>query len=119
MRGICGLGGWQWLFIVSCVFPFQVLLVLIDFKLEGAFTVLAGLVFIAFFPRDPGSPVSLLGVSYFSEREAHILAKRVLLDDPSKAHRGLNISPSELKAAVSHITPSSRSGQAPSVSKLS
>ncbi|KAJ9156231.1 Alternative sulfate transporter [Pleurostoma richardsiae] len=68
MRGVGGLAGWQWLFI-----------------LEGIFTILAGVVFACLFPGLPNNPVSLTGIRYFNEKETMILQQRVLLDDPLKA----------------------------------
>ncbi|KAL2125017.1 hypothetical protein VTJ04DRAFT_1382 [Mycothermus thermophilus] len=85
MRGICGLGGWQWLFL-----------------LEGLFTVLVGLIFLALFPKSTAHPVSLLGLRYFNEREAQILTQRVLRDDPTKFQPRRNVSLAEVKAAFSN-----------------
>ncbi|KAI8666545.1 MFS domain-containing protein [Fusarium keratoplasticum] len=68
MRGVAGLAGWQWLFI-----------------LEGIFTILVGIAFLVTFPTQVAKPVSLLGFRYFNEREAQILYERVLRDDPTKA----------------------------------
>ncbi|ERS97610.1 MFS transporter [Sporothrix schenckii 1099-18] len=66
MRGLAGLAGWQWLFI-----------------LEGIFTVLTGVVFVTLFPGLPSHPVSFAGVRYFSDRELLILRQRKALDDPT------------------------------------
>ena len=65
------------------------------------FTVVVGAVFLFFFPKSPTDPVSLLGYRYFTEREAHILSHRVLLDDPRKIHKRQHISRQEIKSAVS------------------
>jgi len=67
MRGVAGLAGWQWLFI-----------------LEGLLTIVAGVVFVVLFPGTPSNPVSLAGVRLFTEREQLILRERVFLDDPNK-----------------------------------
>ncbi|KAL2271333.1 hypothetical protein VTJ83DRAFT_704 [Remersonia thermophila] len=80
MRGIGGLAGWQWLFLI-----------------EGAFTVLVGFVFIALFPKSPANPVSFLGIRYFTERESQILQQRVLRDDPTKFQPRRNVSWGEVK----------------------
>ncbi|KAL2157990.1 hypothetical protein VTH06DRAFT_4799 [Thermothelomyces fergusii] len=85
MRGIAGLGGWQWLFLI-----------------EGMFTVLVGALFVALFPRSPGNPVSIFGIRYFSEREAHILGQRVLRDDPTKIQPRQNVSWAEVKATFTN-----------------
>ncbi|GJC81172.1 putative uncharacterized transporter YOL163W [Colletotrichum liriopes] len=83
MRGVAGLAGWQWLFL-----------------LEGIFTVLVGIAFFVCFPDQVSNPVSLMGVRYFTEREAEILYKRVMIDDPSKAHAKRSVSWPELRSAV-------------------
>ncbi|KEZ40897.1 hypothetical protein SAPIO_CDS7896 [Scedosporium apiospermum] len=83
MRGIAGLAGWQWLFI-----------------LEGVFTILIGIAFILAVPFSTAKPVSVLGFRYFTESESRILTERVLRDDPSKAQLGRNVSWKELKAVV-------------------
>ncbi|KAJ3957463.1 hypothetical protein N0V92_005963 [Colletotrichum tropicale] len=48
------------------------------------------------------NPVSLAGLRYFSEREAEILYKRVMLDDPSKAHPKKSVSWPELREALTN-----------------
>ncbi|KAL0931547.1 alternative sulfate transporter [Colletotrichum truncatum] len=85
MRGIANLAGWQWLFL-----------------LEGIFTVLVGICFLIFFPNQVNNPVSMVGKRYFTEREAEILYKRVMLDDPSKAHPKRSVSWPELKGALTN-----------------
>ncbi|KAK4245072.1 hypothetical protein C7999DRAFT_16732 [Corynascus novoguineensis] len=85
MRGIAGLAGWQWLFLI-----------------EGLFTVLVGGLFVALFPRSASNPVSLLGVRYFSERESQILQQRVLRDDPTKIQARQNVSWAEVKATFTN-----------------
>ncbi|KAF2086701.1 alternative sulfate transporter [Saccharata proteae CBS 121410] len=87
MRGICNLGGWQWLFI-----------------LEGLFTVSVGILFTILFPKNPAQPKSILGFRYFSERESQILRKRIVLDDPRKLQKKKWIDWSELKRALSNWT---------------
>ena len=56
--------------------------------------------FITLFPREPGKPTSILGFSYFNEREIQILVRRVLLDDPTKLHVKPNVSGAEIKKVV-------------------
>ncbi|KAF4775618.1 alternative sulfate transporter [Colletotrichum scovillei] len=85
MRGIAGLAGWQWLFL-----------------LEGIFTILVGIAFFACFPNQVNNPVSMLGFRYFSEREAEILYKRVMIDDPSKAQSKRSVSWPELRSALTN-----------------
>ncbi|KAH7264369.1 major facilitator superfamily domain-containing protein [Fusarium solani] len=85
MRGIAGLAGWQWLFI-----------------LEGIFTILTGLVFLSLFPDSTYNPVSLLKVRLFTEDEARILTKRILLDDPSKIHVKPQITKQEFKNVLTN-----------------
>lgn len=67
MRGVAGLTGWQWLFII-----------------EGLYTVLAGVIYMAFYPKSRDEPVPFTRLTYFNEREKHIISQRVILDDPSK-----------------------------------
>ncbi|KAK3300565.1 major facilitator superfamily domain-containing protein [Chaetomium fimeti] len=85
MRGIGGLAGWQWLFL-----------------LEGLFTILIGVLFITLFPRSSGNPVSLLKFRYFSEREAQILQQRVLRDDPTKFQPRRSVSWAEARATFTN-----------------
>lgn len=80
MRGISGLSGWQWLFI-----------------LEGLFTLLVGFLFLALFPLNSAKPTCWAGIRYFDERQSQILLQRVLLDDPSKTHTHRNITGAEFK----------------------
>ncbi|KAM0604208.1 hypothetical protein ACHAP1_005905 [Verticillium nonalfalfae] len=83
MRGIAGLAGWQWLFI-----------------LEGIFTVLIGIGFLTTFPNKINDPVSILGYRYFTEREAQIIYERVLRDDPTKAQPKRHVTWAEIKSTV-------------------
>ncbi|KAK4193244.1 hypothetical protein QBC35DRAFT_100222 [Podospora australis] len=85
MRGIAGLAGWQWLFL-----------------LEGIFTLIVGVIFISTFPKSSGHPVSIFGWRYFSEREAQILKLRVLRDDPTKNQARQTVSMSEVKATFTN-----------------
>ena len=85
MRGVYGMGGWQWLFV-----------------LEGLFTISIGCIFIALFPRGVGNLTSITGIRYFSDRESHILSTRVLLDDPSKRQKGENITMAELRSTFTN-----------------
>ncbi|KAL2382806.1 hypothetical protein RJ035_005948 [Blastomyces gilchristii] len=85
MRGIRGLAGWQWLFI-----------------LEGLLTIIVGFLFLALFPKDPDNPISMFGYRYFTEREAAFLSRRVLADDPKKEKGGNSISLKQLKGAVTN-----------------
>ena len=70
-------------------------------QIEGMFTVVVGVLFLALFPKSPSNPTSIFGFRYFTEREAQILQQRVLRDDPSKAQAGENVSRAEVKATVS------------------
>ncbi|KAK1833850.1 hypothetical protein QBC39DRAFT_424607 [Podospora conica] len=85
MRGVRGLAGWQWLFII-----------------EGVLTIAAGFVFITLFPKSPASPVTIFGYRYFSERESQILQRRVTLDDPTKAEPRRTVSWAELKQTLTN-----------------
>ncbi|KAM0651855.1 hypothetical protein ACHAO3_003389 [Verticillium nonalfalfae] len=83
MRGVTGLAGWQWLFI-----------------LEGLLTLVAGFCFFALFPGIPSNPVSLLGVRFFTDREITILRDRIIIDDPNKATTKTSINLGDLQRAV-------------------
>ncbi|KAL2683291.1 hypothetical protein Neosp_007761 [[Neocosmospora] mangrovei] len=85
MRGIGGLSGWQWLFLI-----------------EGMLTLIVAVAFILFFPRSTAKPVSLVGLRYFNEHEAQILSARVLRDDPTKVQARTNVSKEELRAALTN-----------------
>jgi hypothetical protein len=71
-------------------------------QLEGIFTIIAGIVFTSLFPGLPSNPVSLAGVSYFSEKEITILQNRVYLDDPSKAVQKSHVEFSVVLKTVRH-----------------
>ncbi|KAF4457742.1 hypothetical protein F53441_366 [Fusarium austroafricanum] len=85
MRGIAGLAGWQWLFI-----------------LEGIFTILVGILFIILFPDSPFNPVSIFKFGVFTDREKEILAKRILADDPSKIHAKPNVTREEFRNVMTN-----------------
>lgn len=86
MRGVGGKSGWFWLF-----------------ALMGAFTVLSGFVYGFFLPDSFEKPrsVFLPRVSWFTERELHILKTRVLRDDPMKGRKKRTIGRDAFKRAVS------------------
>ncbi|KAL1302327.1 hypothetical protein AAFC00_002737 [Neodothiora populina] len=85
MRGVGGLAGWQWLFL-----------------LEGIMTICSGLLFMALMPKDPNHPKSFLGFTAFTEREQYILRQRVLHDDASKERKHDHISMKELGHILSN-----------------
>ncbi|KAG4281291.1 alternative sulfate transporter [Fusarium proliferatum] len=74
MRGVAGLAGWQWLFI-----------------LEGLFTIVSGIIFLSLFPGLPSNPVSLLRVSFFNEREKMMMLSRLRLDNDTRTARSRHI----------------------------
>lgn len=84
MRGICNLGGWQWLFL-----------------LEGLFTILCGAIFFALFPESPSRPRSFLNVRFFTEREEYVLLQRVLREG-GKEKQSHNITRKELVSTLSN-----------------
>lgn len=104
MRGICGLTGWQWLFLVSRLFRIvPSILSLTGFvQIEGLFSILVGLIFTFFFPISPANPACYAKFCYFNEQESEILISRILSDDPSKEHSRKNISRSEIIRTVCH-----------------
>ncbi|KAL4969849.1 major facilitator superfamily domain-containing protein [Aspergillus stella-maris] len=84
MRGVGGQTGWFWLF-----------------ALMGAFTVFSGFIFGFFLLDSFRNPHStfLPKVSWFTERELHILQTRVLIDDPMKGKKKRNIGLSAFRRA--------------------
>jgi hypothetical protein len=85
MRGVAGLAGWQWLFI-----------------LEGLITITAGIVFGCLFPKGPQHPISLTNIRWFTERESQILVQRVVADDPTKHQDAKNVTKAELKRVLTN-----------------
>ncbi|KAL4938276.1 hypothetical protein BDV06DRAFT_226164 [Aspergillus oleicola] len=87
MRGVGGQAGWFWLF-----------------TLMGAFTVASGFIFGFFLLDSFRNPHStfLPGVSWFTERELHILQTRVLVDDPMKGKKKRKIGLGAFKRAFTN-----------------
>ncbi|OJD28788.1 alternative sulfate transporter [Diplodia corticola] len=83
MRGVANLAGWQWLFII-----------------EGMFTCVVGILFAVLFPKSLFEPKSAFGIRYFTEREAGILRRRILFDDPRKLQKKKWIDWAELRHAL-------------------
>lgn len=69
---------------------------------EGIFTISIGITFVLFFPRSVSNPTSLTGMRYFSKQEAEILHERVIRDDPSKSHKGENITKEEIRSTFTN-----------------
>ncbi|KAL8369864.1 hypothetical protein RB595_000288 [Gaeumannomyces hyphopodioides] len=69
MRGVYGLAGWRWLFLV-----------------EGALTLCIGLASFVMMPAGPAETAgSLRGKDgWFTEREEEIMVNRIIRDDPTK-----------------------------------
>lgn len=76
MRGVEGKPGWFWLFVIM-----------------GTFTVLSGFVLGFLLPDSFKNPRStfLPRVTFFNDRELHILKNRILLDDPMKGKKRKHI----------------------------
>ncbi|KAH8649888.1 alternative sulfate transporter [Xylariales sp. PMI_506] len=87
MRGISGLAGWQWLFLI-----------------EGLITIVAGITYLVVFPGTPSKPVTLIGIKHFNEREATILRRRVEIDDASKRQHTTKITLKDIKDTLSNWT---------------
>lgn len=87
MRGVGGKPGWFWLFAIM-----------------GSFTIGAGAVLGFCLPDSFKNPCStfLPNISWFNEREIHILRSRVLLDEPMKGKKKKRIGKAGFKKAVSH-----------------
>ncbi|KAF4498931.1 nicotinamide mononucleotide permease [Fusarium agapanthi] len=84
MRGIAGLSGWQWMFL-----------------LEGIITIVVGVVFASLMPNSPANPSNIFGHLYFTPREVHILTNRVNIDNPTQAQRHKYVKWVDIKAAFS------------------
>lgn len=86
MRGLGGLPGWMYLFIVM-----------------GGFTILSGIVMGFFLPDSFQNPRSwfMPRFEFFTPRELHILQNRVKIDDPNKTRQRNHIGKSAFKKTVS------------------
>lgn len=84
MRGVAGLAGWQWLFII-----------------EGILTIVVGIVFGLVMPHSPSNPRNIFGHDYFTEREKKILVNRIVIDDPVKQVKHKWVKWVEVKTAFS------------------
>ncbi|KAK8148908.1 hypothetical protein G3M48_008798 [Beauveria asiatica] len=82
MRGVAGLSGWQWLFLI-----------------EGMLTIVVGIVFGLLMPRSPDNPSNILGHSYFTPREIHILTQRVARDNPAGEAKSKYVKWTDIKVA--------------------
>ncbi|KAF6826128.1 major facilitator superfamily transporter [Colletotrichum plurivorum] len=63
---------------------------------DGAFTVLVAFVFLLFLPKNPGWTRPLIGIpalDMFSERERHIMSRRIHLEDQARSEELTTISP--------------------------
>ncbi|KAH7014908.1 alternative sulfate transporter [Ilyonectria destructans] len=87
MRGVEGRAGWFWLFTIM-----------------GIFTIASGFVLGFLLPDSFKNPRStfLPRISFFTERELHILQTRVLLDDPMKGKKKKRIGLTAFKKAFSN-----------------
>ncbi|KAL2827792.1 major facilitator superfamily domain-containing protein [Aspergillus cavernicola] len=87
MRGVGGQSGWFWLF-----------------ALMGSFTVLCGILYGFILLDSFKNPHStfLPKVSWFTERELHILQTRVLIDDPRKGQKKNKIGADAFKRAFTN-----------------
>ena len=84
MRGVAGLSGWQWMFII-----------------EGMITILVGAIFALLMPRSPADPANAMGHTYFTQREIYILVHRVAIENPTEGTKHKYVRWSDLKAAFS------------------
>lgn len=78
MRGVAGMSGWQWLFIVGSTYLPTPSYQLTCPKIEGLVTLIVGAVFGTLFPASPTNPRSLARISLFSEEEKAVLNWRML-----------------------------------------
>lgn len=70
-------------------------------EIEGMITILAGVIFMCFFPGTPKTAQPLTRLSYFSSEELDVLRRRVLKDDPSKASGREYVTGREIMKTVS------------------
>ncbi|GAA6007189.1 hypothetical protein JCM10207_001538 [Rhodosporidiobolus poonsookiae] len=86
LDGRGGYAGWQWLFII-----------------EGLLAVGVAFFFFLVLPQSPQQPTPFLfpRLHYFNERQRHILATRVIVDDAAKAQSASRIGYKEVWATVS------------------
>ncbi|KAF4987495.1 hypothetical protein FDECE_15417 [Fusarium decemcellulare] len=71
LDGAAGLKDWQWLFLI-----------------DGIFTVLVAFSFLFFLPKTPSWTRPLIGIpslDMFTDRERHIISRRIILEDSSRA----------------------------------
>jgi len=87
MRGVGGRSGWFWLFTIM-----------------GVFTIFCGFVLGFCLPDSFKNPCStfLPGISWFSQRELHILRTRVLMEDPMKGKKKKKINWGAFKKAFTN-----------------
>ena len=85
MDGVGGKPGWFWLFV-----------------LMGTLTIFSGVVLGFCLPDSFKNPHSTFAPTWniFSEREIHILNKRVMLDDPAKGRKKKRIGKTAFKKTV-------------------
>ncbi|KAJ4115392.1 hypothetical protein NW768_011244 [Fusarium equiseti] len=84
MRGIAGLSGWQWMFLI-----------------EGMLTIVVGFVFASLMPNSPANPSNIFGHLYFTPQEIHILTNRVAIDNPTQGASHKYVKWAEIKSAFS------------------
>ncbi|KAH7207358.1 MFS transporter [Fusarium oxysporum] len=84
MRGIAGLSGWQWMFL-----------------LEGIITIVIGVVFAFLMPNSPANPSNIFGHLYFTPQEIHILTNRITIDNPTQGPRQKYVKWVDIKSAFS------------------
>ncbi|KAI8595400.1 major facilitator superfamily domain-containing protein, partial [Dissophora ornata] len=79
MRGVAGLAGWKWLFLI-----------------EGCTTAFIGVLSFFILPEGPTATKGYLRFSgYLTERQELIAVTRLIRDDPSKADPGKKVVPKE------------------------
>ncbi|KAL6915246.1 hypothetical protein FSST1_013006 [Fusarium sambucinum] len=84
MRGVAGLSGWQWMFLI-----------------EGMITIVVGVVFALLMPHSPKSPSNIMRHSYFTPREIHIITHRVANESLAQSPRHKYVKWADIKAAFS------------------
>ncbi|XWX02426.1 hypothetical protein V2A60_010463 [Cordyceps javanica] len=82
LRGVAGLSGWQWMFLI-----------------EGMLTIVVGIIFGILMPHSPANPSNILRHCYFTPREIYILTQRVAHDNLASEAKSKYVRWANIKAA--------------------
>lgn len=68
-------------------------------------TVFVAGLFVLLFPKSSQNPTSIVGINFFTERQAQMITARVIRDDATKAQLRKHVSRKEIKDGVSDLLP--------------